>query len=172
MKVGEYQIWSPAEGDKPPAVPGMLLDAWVERFIFRHEVRTGIVYSPTKRREVQIYDRMIDSGWVDVRAFSNGAAENNMLVEHMRACWLREYSEGETFYWEMIDCARHGWRVNVQFPHHDGEVRIAEADQSFYLIYPPGDTPEAFDRLYRTQPPATQPTVMPTQRFRPPKPPR
>ena len=48
------------------------------------------------------------------------------LIDFARAKWRTDDNE-ETF-WQMTDCQEYGWRVDVMWSHHDGDVSIFEAN--------------------------------------------
>jgi hypothetical protein len=48
------------------------------------------------------------------------------VVEHCRTQWLK-LNPHETCFWQFVDCARHGWRVDIMWAHHDGDQCIVWA---------------------------------------------
>lgn len=48
------------------------------------------------------------------------------VVEKLRVEWF-EANPDETYFWKFTDCCEHGWRVDIEFGHHDGDAEIADA---------------------------------------------
>jgi hypothetical protein len=51
--------------------------------------------------------------WRDPRAYME-------IVEHCRKLWRTD--NPEELYWQFVDCQEYGWRVDVMWSHHDGDV--------------------------------------------------
>lgn len=45
------------------------------------------------------------------------------VAEHLRAEWL-QLDAHETCFWQFIDCASSGWRVDICWGHHDGDQEL------------------------------------------------
>jgi hypothetical protein len=48
------------------------------------------------------------------------------FVEFCRVKWLNENPD-ETQFWRLTDCCSHGWRVDIEWGHHDGDIPVADA---------------------------------------------
>jgi hypothetical protein len=60
----------------------------------------------------------------DLPAYSIDIAAAMQVVEWLRT---REQGEAEPDFWRLIDCGKEGWRVEVLWDHHDGEIPSASA---------------------------------------------
>jgi hypothetical protein len=56
--------------------------------------------------------------WRDPRAYME-------IVEHCRELWRTD--DPEELYWQFVDCQECGWRVDVMWSHHDGDVDLYSA---------------------------------------------
>jgi hypothetical protein len=48
-----------------------------------------------------------------------------LVVEAMRERWRTDDQEEE--FWQFVDCQECGWRVDVMYSHHDGDICFASA---------------------------------------------
>lgn len=48
------------------------------------------------------------------------------VVEHCRKLW-KEQNPHETQLFKFTDCCEHGWRVDIEWGHHDGDIPVAFA---------------------------------------------
>jgi hypothetical protein len=76
------------------------------------------------------YPPQQESCRIPVHNYTEGASFNKFLRERMREIWDAEETD-EKHFWKFVDCRSHGWRVDVCFEHHDGDVPIfSVADKS------------------------------------------
>lgn len=48
------------------------------------------------------------------------------VVDRLRGIWF-ERDDTETLFFHIMDCCEHGWRVDVEWGHHDGDIPIEHA---------------------------------------------
>jgi hypothetical protein len=62
--------------------------------------------------------------------YAGNEHSNKLLRERMKEIWDAEETD-EKHFWQFVDCRSHGWRVDVCFEHHDGDVpSLSVADKS------------------------------------------
>ena len=93
------------------------------RGLFPSEYHNPFDYEPWTSEVGNLRITKMSTGIMD---YSTEIAAAWQIVEKMREQWSVENPD-ETFFWQIIDCCEHGWRVDVDWGHHDGVIPIASA---------------------------------------------
>lgn len=78
--------------------------------------------------------RTVDSGrwYIDGRhtteppPYSTSIAAAWQVVERLKADWNQK-GDDEPLVWSFLDCGESGWRVEINWLHHDGDIQIESA---------------------------------------------
>lgn len=57
--------------------------------------------------------------------YSSNWIDAGKVIERMRQIWRTD--DSEEFYWQFTDCQEYGWRVDIMYSHHDGDVAVHTA---------------------------------------------
>ena len=66
-------------------------------------------------------------GTVLIHDFCGNIKDAFRLVEKMQKLWRERKNNDEGIYWQFIDCEEYGWRVEISWAHHDGDISLASA---------------------------------------------
>lgn len=100
-------------------INGDRLSMFVSPEFIEHNKEIGVTFKTSTEPESDNWDshRVPDCCTSIASAFQ--------VVEHLRQQWFAE-DPNETNFWKIVDCCENGWRVDIKYGHHDGDIPIAE----------------------------------------------
>lgn len=75
---------------------------------------------------LQVNDEPLRSTKYYVPDYANELNATMEVVNALRKKWF-ERDDTETMFFRINDCCEHGWRVDVEWGHHDGDIPVEHA---------------------------------------------
>ena len=81
---------------------------------------------PGRERDLLLYNTLFPNG-EQGRGYPHYSTDDAAALEVLEAMQKRWYGEAggdADLYWQLRDCYPHGWRADIIWAHHDGDIPV------------------------------------------------